>query len=422
MLSQLAHNTEPSRVRLCPGCELPVDVIAVKQGKTAYCPRCGSELYRGGRPTLSGNLAIALTCLLLFIPSHFFNFLSIRLFGQMIPATLFTGVSTLFNEGYIFLSLLVAFCSSLAPLLVCGSVVTAHIAMHTHSFKLLKRSLWIVHHLKHWVMIDVFLISVAISCFKLQDYSDIHVGTGLYGLVLLQLFTVLLVTRVNIRRYWEGYKHESEFPFEHKDIQCATCHLSQPNAPYCVRCETTLAHRTPNSIAKTWGYLVAASIAIIPANLIPISILLTNGKRLEDTIFSGVAALIKNGMSGIAIIIFVASIVVPVAKILGLSYILLAVKFKRRIFHRQRMTIYFVVKWIGKWSMMDLFVISIMMSLVDRGQILDFTPGYGAVAFGIVVVLTMLAADSFDPRFIWENYNQSNSSKTTPTQQEPFNE
>ena len=86
------------------------------------------------------------------------------------------------------------------------------------------------------------------------------------------------------------------------------------------------------------------------------------------------------------------------------------------------MTIYFVVKWIGKWSMMDLFVISIMMSLVDRGQILDFTPGYGAVAFGIVVVLTMLAADSFDPRFIWENYNQSNSSKTTSTQQEPFNE
>ncbi|WP_438696060.1 PqiA/YebS family transporter subunit [Vibrio marinisediminis] len=422
MLSLLAHNTEPKRVRLCPGCELPIDIIGVKQGKSAYCPRCGSQLYRGGQPSLSGNLAIALTCLLLFIPSHFFDFLSIRLFGQMIPATLATGVVTLFNEGYVFLSLLVAFCSSLAPLLVCGAVVTAHIALHTRTFKLLKHSLWIVHHLKHWVMIDVFLISVAISCFKLQDYSDIFVGTGLYGLILLQLFTVLLVSRFSVRRYWESYKHESQYPFEHKDVHCITCHLSQPNGKRCVRCESTLSHRSPNSMQKTTAYLIAASIAIFPANLIPISILLTNGKRLEDTIISGVAALIKNGMTGIAIIIFVASIVVPVAKILGLTYILLAVKFKRRIFHRQRMTIYFVVKWIGKWSMMDLFVISIMMSLVDRGQILDFTPGYGAVAFGIVVVLTMLAADSFDPRFIWENYNQSNSSKTTSTQQEPFNE
>ncbi|GAB2660891.1 hypothetical protein GCM10026988_31700 [Vibrio panuliri] len=262
-------------------------------------------------------------------------------------------------------------------------------------------------------MIDVFLISVAISCFKLQDYSDIFVGVGLYGLILLQLFTVLLVSRVSIRRYWEAYKHESEYRFEHKEVHCTTCHLSQPNGSKCVRCDSSLAHRTPNSIQKTWAYLIAASIAIFPANLIPISILLTNGKRLEDTIFSGVAALVKNGMSGIALIIFVASIVVPVAKILGLAYILLAVKFKRRIFHRQRMTIYFVVKWIGKWSMMDLFVISIMMALVDRGQILDFTPGYGAVAFGIVVVLTMFAAESFDPRFIWDNFEQSRDRHTS---------
>ena len=97
-------------------------------------------------------------------------------------------------------------------------------------------------------------------------------------------------------------------------------------------------------------------------------------------------------------------IVVPVAKIIGLAYLLLAIQFKRKVFHRQRMMIYFVIRWIGRWSMMDLFVISIMMTLVDRGQILDFTPGYGAVAFGIVVVLTMLAAESVDPRLLWDNY------------------
>nr|WP_114764471.1 paraquat-inducible protein A [Vibrio rhodolitus] len=421
-MSLQSHPSQLTKVRLCQGCELPVDVIDVKQGRSAYCPRCGTQLYQGGTPSLSGNLAIALTCLLLFIPSHFFNFLSIRLFGQMIPATLPSGIITLFNEGFIFLAFLVAFCASIAPLMVCASVVSAHIALKLNAFKLLKSSLWVIQHLKHWVMIDVFLISVAISCFKLQDYSDIFVGVGLYGLILLQLFTVLLLSRVSTRRYWEAYQHETDYTFEHKDVHCTHCHLSQPNGHRCVRCQNPLEHRKANSIQKTWAYLLAASIAIFPANLIPISILLTNGKRLEDTIFSGVAALIKNGMSGIAVIIFVASIVVPVAKILGLAYILLAIKFKRSVFHKQRMMIYFVVKWIGKWSMMDLFVISIMMALVDRGQILDFTPGYGAVAFGVVVVLTMLAAESFDPRFIWDNYREDKGPKKKIKQQESFNE
>lgn len=430
-MSPLAHQCASNKVRLCQGCELPVDVVDVKLGKSAYCPRCQTQLYRGGRPSLSGNLAVAITCLLLFIPSHFFNFISIRLFGQMIPATLPSGVFSLFNEGFIFLSALVFFCSSIAPLLVCSSVVSAHVALKYHHFKLLKYSLWIIQHLKHWVMIDVFLISVAISCFKLQDYSDIFVGYGLFGLILLQLSTVLLVSRVSIRRYWEAYQQETQFNCEHKSIHCTSCHLSQPESASCVRCHSPLHHRKPDSLQKTAALLLAASIAIFPANLMPISVLLTNGKRLEDTIFSGVAALIKNGMTGIAAIIFIASIVVPVAKILSLTYILLAIKFKRRIFHRQRMMVYFIVKWIGKWSMMDLFVISIMMTLVDRGQLLDFTPGYGAVAFGFVVVLTMLAADSFDPRFIWDNYRdqrtvndsaRADSLQNEPKQQESLNE
>ena len=407
-MSPLAHNTPPRKIRLCQGCELPVDVIDVKRGKSAYCPRCNTQLYRGGEPSLSGNLAVAFTCLLLFVPSYFFNFLSIRLFGQMIPATLPSGVFSLFSDGFIFLSLLVLFCSAIAPLLVCSSVVFAHMALKLRHFTLLKYSLWIVQHLKYWVMIDVFLIAVAISCFKLQDYSDIFVGPGLYGLILLQLFTVLLISRVSTRRYWEAFHQEKNYDFRHKEIHCTCCHLSQPENDTCVRCKSPLYHRAPHSIQKTAAYLLAASIAIFPANIMPISILLSNGKRFEDTIFSGVTALIKNGMTGIAVIIFVASIVVPVAKIVGLTYILLAIKFKRRIFHRQRMTIYFMVKWIGKWSVMDLFVISIMMTLVDRGQLLDFTPGYGAIAFGFVVVSTMLAVENFDPRTIWDNYRDNN--------------
>lgn len=97
---------------------------------------------------------------------------------------------------------------------------------------------------------------------------------------------------------------------------------------------------------------------------------------------------------------------VPVAKILGLAYLLLAIQFKRKINHLHRMKLYRVIQWIGKWSVMDLFVISLMVALIDRDQILDFTPGPGAIAFGVVVVLTMLAAESLDSRLIWDNYEQ----------------
>lgn len=123
------HQCDSSSVRLCQGCELPVDKMDIPHGKSAYCPRCGTQLYRGGTPSLSGNLAIAITCLLLFIPSHFFEFISIRLIGVMIPATLPSGVFTLMGEGFPLLGLLILFCSSIAPLLVCSSVLITHVSL-----------------------------------------------------------------------------------------------------------------------------------------------------------------------------------------------------------------------------------------------------------------------------------------------------
>ena len=394
-----------SHTHLCHGCDLPINSISLEKGKSAYCPRCGIHLYRGGSPSLSGNLAIAVACLLLYVPSHFFAFISIRLFGVMIPATLPSGIMTLYNEGFIFLSLLILFCSSIAPFLLCFSVMAAHIALQFNNIQILKYALYTIKHLKVWVMIDVFLVSIAISCFKLQDYSDIHMGIGLYGFVLLQFMTVLLVTRVSVYGYWEKYRTEFSYHFNKKELHCLHCHLSQPKNHLCVRCKKPISRRKPRSIQKTWAYITAATIVIFPANLVPISILITNGRRIEDTIFSGVVSLVKSNMWGIALIIFIASIVVPVAKILGLTYLLLSIKFKRRIFCRQRMTIYFIIKWIGRWSMMDLFVICIMMTVIDRGQILDFTPGFGAVAFGLVVLLTMFAAESIDPRHIWDDHS-----------------
>ncbi len=399
--SWIAINLNSHPIRICQSCNLAVAAIPVQKGQSAYCPRCNTQLYRGGSASLSGNLAIAATCLALFIPCFGYSYLHINLIGMDIKASFFMGVKALADENYLPLAALVLFCGFIAPLIVCLSVVSAHYALAKHRFRLLDNSLNLIHIFKHWAMVDVFLVSIAVSCFKLRDNADIYVSPPLYSLLLLQILTVTLISRISLRRYWESWQNEASYHFVNKQVHCSHCHLSQPMHSKCSRCGHPIINDIKSSLQKTWAYLLSAAVCFIPANWFAISILMTNGQRLEDTIFSGVVSLINSGMLGIAIIIFIASILVPAIKIIGLAYLLLSTHFKQTSFRRQRMVIYFILKWIGKWSMLDLFVISIMLNLVDRGQVLDFTPGYGAIAFGFVVVFTMLATDSFDPRTIW---------------------
>jgi paraquat-inducible protein A len=397
----------PLPIRICQHCNLSIAVTPLDKKQSAACPRCNTQLYHGHSASISGNLPLALTCILLLLPCLAYHYLHINLFGVDINASFALGVVALAQENYFPLAILVLFCGLVAPLFVCLSVVAVHYALHKKWFVLFDKSLKLIHILKHWVMVDVFLVSIAISCFKLKEYADIYVSPPLFGLLLLQVLTVVLVSRINIRRYWENWHSESRYNFSIKAIHCNQCHLSQPVQAQCARCNHRLSENQHVSLQTTWAYLLAAVICFFPANWFSISILMSNGQRLEDTIFSGVVSLVNSGMVGIGIIIFVASILVPAIKIIGLAYLLLSVHAKQQRFQRQRMKLYFILKWIGKWSMIDLFVISIMLTLIDRGQVLDFAPGHGAMAFGLVVIFTMLATDSFEPKAIWIQNNQN---------------
>lgn len=399
--------TEPTTTsKLCPSCCLPIQAVNLSDGQRADCPRCGKTVYQKSRIKLSGNLALAVTCLLLLIPAHYYHFITINLFGVTISASLLSGITALSQSGFVSLALLVLFCSSVAPLAVCIAVVCTHFALHFRWFTLLKRSLWVIRQLKYWVMIDVFLVSVAIACFKLQDYASIFIGTGLIALIILQVLTVLLLCRIDVLQYWNTWQEEAELEHTHLSSICTHCQLTQPLGHRCLRCKSKMTPEKQFSLQKPWAYLITAGVAIFPANLIPISILTTNGNRTEDTIFSGVVSLVDHDLYGIAVIIFIASILVPFLKIVGLAYILISVHGSNAFLPHISMRVHSLLKWIGKWSMVDLFVISIMLTLVDRGQLLHFTPGLGAVAFAVVVVCSILATESINPQVIWKNLDQ----------------
>ncbi|MBG8559888.1 MULTISPECIES: paraquat-inducible protein A [Pseudomonas] len=189
---------------------------------------------------------------------------------------------------------------------------------------------------------------------------------------------------------------------------CTECHeLNRQEAgassQTCTRCGALVHARRPNSLARTWALLITAAILYIPANVLPIMTVSTLGQGSPDTIMSGVITLMQHGMLPIAAVVFIASILVPTFKLVGIALLLYSVQRHQPLSARQRIVMYRFIEFIGRWSMLDIFVIAILVAVVNFGRIASVEANLGAVAFASVVILTMLAAVTFDPRLIWDN-------------------
>jgi paraquat-inducible protein A len=192
-------------------------------------------------------------------------------------------------------------------------------------------------------------------------------------------------------------------------ISCHSCHLlcridySQiGESLVCPRCGSTLHQRKPNSLKRTWALVLAACIFYIPANLLPVTTVVSFGKAQSDTIMSGVIYFIGSGMWPIALVIFVASILVPMLKLIILTFLLITVQRKSGWRPKDRTRLYRITEAIGRWSMVDIYVVTILVALVNLGNLATIKAGPGAGFFAAVVVITIFAAMSFDPRLIWD--------------------
>lgn len=190
-------------------------------------------------------------------------------------------------------------------------------------------------------------------------------------------------------------------------FSCHACDLlNRPTAAdhggVCARCGASLHFRKPDSIARSWAFLIAAGILYIPANVLPVMETGSLFGAQSDTIMSGVVYLWVSGSWPLAALIFFASIFVPFGKLLMLTLLLVSVQRRSTWAPHQRTRLYRVVEFIGRWSMVDIFVVAILVALVQFQALATIRAGYGAVAFGAVVVLTIFAAETFDPRLIWD--------------------
>jgi paraquat-inducible protein A len=177
----------------------------------------------------------------------------------------------------------------------------------------------------------------------------------------------------------------------------------------CPRCGDVLHRRKPQSLQRTWALVIAASLFYVPANLFPVMAVTSLGQTQADTIFSGVVFLLQHGMWPLAAIVFIASIFVPLLKLVILIFLLISVQRGSRWRPRDRTKLYRVTEAIGRWSMVDVYVVTILVALVRLGNLASIEAQAGAVFFCAVVIITMFAAMSFDPRLIWDAMEQDHA-------------
>ena len=195
---------------------------------------------------------------------------------------------------------------------------------------------------------------------------------------------------------------------------CETCGLVQNVAELepghiaaCYRCDSTIATRKTNSVERTAAFSLAALILYIPANIFPILSMNYYGTHSESTVWDGCVNLFKDGQWLVAGIVFLASILIPLCKLAGLFFLVITTKLKSARARQQRVWLYKVISVIGPWAMLDVFLLSILVALVKLQQIATILPGRGFFAFTAMVVFTILASSSFDPKLMWDEKDQA---------------
>ena len=397
-------------LRECPGCGLLQAVPPLRPGLVAECLRCGELLRRRRRNSLDVTLALNLGGLVLFGIAVVFPLFQMNLSGLHRDTSIPLLPVRFEQEGLWQLSLVVLGTTLIAPLLrlafTAGAILGLRLGWRAGVLAALVRwRIW----LAPWAMTEVFLLGAFVAYTRLTSIATVHVGAGVYALGALLLANVTSDAWLDEHALWEaiGRRRGPQDRVSRAGatrIGCDACGAvsRQIEGSRCPRCDAVLRHRKPNSLARTWALLAAAVLCYVPANLYPVMTVIRFGRGYPSTILGGVQELAEAHMWPLALLVFVASVMVPLLKLAGLSYMLITTQRGSAVRLVDRTRLYRLVDIIGRWSMIDVFMVSILVALVQMGVLAQVTPGFGGVFFAAVVIFTMLAAFSFDPRLMWD--------------------
>ena len=397
----------------CPECDLLHRVPPPPRGGISLCTRCSAVLERGRQGRLETALALYVTALLLFILANAFPLMILNLHGVTQEASLPRCAQHLATMGWPWLAAVLITTVILAPLahLLGMILVILHLQRGIQN-GWTARLFRIVEEFRGWGMAEVFVLGLLIAYVKLSQWAIVVPGPSLFALGAFMIVTAAAVSSLDPLVVWNRLLPPSQPPVPAGAmtarraglVACPTCQLLSPmDGPHrCPRCGASLHSRKPNSRQRTWSLLLTAALLYLPANLLPVMAVVNVGHAQADTILGGILRFVRDGSYGLALVIFVASILVPLLKMVALTLLLLSEQRGLRWRPDQRARLYRLMEMVGRWSMVDIFVVTLMVALVELGSFATVAPGAGAVAFALVVVAGMLAVRSFDPRLVWD--------------------
>lgn len=391
----------------CPDCGTRVAIPRLSQGEEAHCPTCNHEIVQVERNPYLAPPAYAVTSLILMALVYSMLFIKVETVGVTSILTLPEMMRLLILQDFGFLAevmFVLTFGTPLLFLLLCLYVYSALAAE-----KMLPALFYCTRmlvRLRHWIMVDVFFISTLVAYIKLSSVATVTFGTAFY--VMPALAVMLIRTSVSIPQHWVYYKihrilgYNAVQTASDDKICCSRClYFRDQHEETCGVCGAALYRRRPHSLRIATAFLLAAMILYIPANLLPIMISSNPASTEVNTIFNGIVYMWRDGDKLIAVIIFSASILVPVLKILAMMVLILSAHYRPPLSAPAMSVLYRITEAVGRWSMIDIFVIIILMSAFHT-NVARVVPGEAALYFCLVVLLTMFSAYFFDPRLIWD--------------------
>ena len=409
---EMSHFVFYENVTACEECDFVNSIPPLKSGERFRCQHCGHVLVSVHRQVAARIMVAGLSSLLMLVLAMSFPFLGFSTNGIERTVTLFHTLSVLLSQGYLILGSIISLALFVFPLVYLFSILfLVWSFQHKHVLSFAQRYCvrWVVV-IQPWLMVDVFLVGILVALVKMNSLADISFELSFWafcGYVILLLKTESLVDK---RWLWNKVAGKAdEQPVvtgtakEQGMIGCHFCGATLAgHKRHCNRCGHSVHSRHPKSLSSTVALLVASLVIYIPANVFPIMQTTFLGNTEPSTIMGGVLLLWSLGSYPVALIILLASVVIPLAKVLSLSWLCWQCRFPSRRLTEQKIKLYRVTEFVGRWSMIDVFVVAILTSMVQMGNFMSILPGAAVLSFTAMVVLTMLAAMTFDPRLLWD--------------------
>jgi len=403
--------TPASELVLCRYCDLLQELPQLQDGEEADCQRCGHELDARQRESAIRPILYAISALFMLVLTNLFPFVGMDAAGSHRDMDFLDTSAVLLSENYPWLAILVWLFIQAIPAFCMLAIVYLKLGMYIR-LPALVQTARLLYALKPWSMVDIFLIGLIVSFVKLLTHFEISLGMSFWAFCMFCLLHLRTFQVVDRHELWSRIAPapqpvqgkiagETGLSQQLKVCNCCTA-LVELEQPTCSRCGTKVRQRIPASIQKTLALLFTATILYIPANFLPMMETVSLGDSIESTIISGIILMWQDGAYPVAIVVLLASVVIPVLKIAVMFWLcyLTTLPLSERSQHGT--WVYPVVDWIGRWSMVDVLVVAILAALVRFDALVGVYPGMGTFVFACVVIITMLAAMSFDPRLLWD--------------------